>query len=177
MNRCKVSCVHGVANDWFSRWFSDFETGIPYADTSPVNWPSTGSFLLDSAQFFREEHRERWIRTVLSQIREQAPDVVVAHSMGSVLAIEALAQLTERPRLVLIGSPFHHHVLGPALELKARSLVNCESFWHDRDPIARHGRRTHFTSTQIWVSGSGDQHRAELYLDHPLVQAAIKDES
>lgn len=68
-----------------------------------LNWAKWGdfaddviSYLLDSAT------RKRCIRNLQETVKALEPDVVIAHSLGSVLACQALPTA---PRLIMVGSP------------------------------------------------------------------------
>jgi len=69
------------------------------------------SYLLDSAT------RKRCIRNLQETVRALEPDVVIAHSLGSVLACQALRGLPNTPRLVMVGSPLWFRPLRWLLKL------------------------------------------------------------
>ena len=57
------------------------------------------SYLLDSAT------RKRCIMELQEAIKTLKPDVIIAHSLGSVLASQALCGLPTAPKVIVIGSP------------------------------------------------------------------------
>jgi len=156
-------------------------------------WASGRALLGHLAQVSRYLQRDGLdvrIRTQMHEALAYGPSVVVAHSLGSVVALEALHEhVGTVPLLVTLGSPIAMstvvwHRLAPRPPRTPACVVRWLNFW-DRDDIVvarpRLDRRilpnehavapetTRVDSTGIWT------HTATKYLAQPVVATAISD--
>lgn len=127
--------------------------------------------------------------TVMSQVVEQlpgSPQVVVGHSLGSVVALEALgiAPDHKQPELfVTLGSPLRHQFIRNHLRASTRKIIRQRPFaWlnvHDHgDPVTASHSLDHrdFSGTlNLAVNNGSHEHDVDHYLRHPLVARLMAD--
>lgn len=156
-------------------------------------WASGRAMLGHLAQvshYLRRDGLDARIRAHVHEALAHGPTVVVAHSLGSVVAYEALHEQTEPvPLLVTLGSPLAMstvvwHRLVPRPPRTPKCVASWLNFW-DRDDIVvarpRLDRRilpsergitpqtARVNSAGIWT------HTATKYLAQPTVAASIAD--
>jgi len=124
------------------------------------------------------------MNTVLSCEEDPHLDIVIGHSMGQVMMIEAVKALSVDIPMISIGGPLSHPIWGKAL--RAVGLGKPDKRWHDipmlwnADDIvpAWHFWQTNpkgFHPIRIAVAGSfRNEHPMELYLRHPLLRTEIE---
>lgn len=134
----------------------------------------------------RADIRQSVIASVAAQLRTKRPRVLVAHSLGSVVAVDVLARLGEDAQpelLVTIGSPLRLDVVRKRLDaLSTEWLSRRRSIWlnlHDRGDLATGGKGLHHKRfpgvLNIAVSNGSHSHDADYYLRHPIAGQLIWD--
>lgn len=130
--------------------------------------------------------RQSVIASVAAQLRTKRPRVLVAHSLGSVVAVDVLARLGDESQpelLVTLGSPLRLDVVRKRLDaLSIEWLSRRRSIWlnlHDRGDIATGGKGLHHRRfpgvVNVAVSNGSHAHAADYYLRHPIVGQLIWD--
>ena len=155
-------------------------------------------FFQDAAAYFLDDKKRREIQArLINQIPKKGqPIVVIAHSLGSVIAFDVLSQLKERPAVelfVTVGSPLGIREVQDEIEHHGNRLIvpNGVSAWHnfaDRfDPIAldvtlqndftpNQGVSIHDTlirNTERGLLNLSDAHHSGGYLSHPEVRQVV----
>jgi hypothetical protein len=133
----------------------------------------------------RGEKRERSLATIRADIQE-GTKVVVAHSLGSVVAVDALASI--RPEcapelLVTIGSPLRYEALRERIDVATMQWVQGrETAWvnvHDRADVVTAGGSLppgHYPGViNVSVNNGEHYHSGDYYLRHEIVGALIWD--
>jgi hypothetical protein len=170
----------------------------------PISRAFLRAFLADVAAYLFDSDRRRQIRKrfaeLLAPVPKNRPLTIVAHSLGSVVAIEVLAKLgRERPlTLVTIGSPLGLREVQDFLDLPPEEppfdMPECIERWHNfSDPFdvvaLDHGLRGEFVAREeVVVDPLSDEivlndrsrrpigfnpHSAVGYLSHPKVRRAV----
>lgn len=176
------------------------ETG-PTASRSGRNWLARyflQSFFQDVAVYFLDTERRRAIQERLRAALAQAgqPAIIVAHSLGTVIAFETLSQMTpaiEVPLFVTVGSPLGLELLQDEIQAHGNALAVPAGVaaWHnfaDRwDPIAldrnlsddfaaTNGvaiQDTVVRNTERQLLNIWDAHHSGGYLAHPKVRDVV----
>jgi pimeloyl-ACP methyl ester carboxylesterase len=158
-----------------------------------VQWASGRALLGHLAQvsrYLRRDGLDTQIRARVHEALAHGPSVVVAHSLGSIVAFEALHEhASPLPLLVTLGSPLAMstvvwHRLAPRPPRTPACVARWLNFW-DRDDVvvarprldrrvlpSEHGvipETTRVDSTGIWT------HTATKYLAQPAVGRRIAD--
>lgn len=133
----------------------------------------------------REEGRGEAIRRV-SQKLQDSVDVVIAHSLGSIVTIDALARVADdsSPKLlVTIGSPLRFDAVREQLDVATSDWIRRRpATWinvHDRGDVVTAGgglpRRQYPGVINIAVNNGDHQHAGDYYLRHAIVGALVWD--
>lgn len=173
--------------------------GADAFNVTPIPWPSTGSAVGDGFGLFWDPRARQVAQGAVMQGLERflaqsdGRGVVVGHSFGSVLAPLAFRALGVRPRLVGIGSPATHPVIGRRLAwsgfLRASSARRPPpTTLQNRDDgicaLRILGARFSIESTAYgaeWIDvdaqpvGWAREHGADLYLSHPAALRLIEN--
>jgi len=133
----------------------------------------------------RREGRGETIRRVSEALRDSV-DVVIAHSLGSIVTIDALARVADgsSPQLlVTIGSPLRFDAVRERLDAATTDWINRRPVaWlniHDRGDVVTAGgglpRRQYPGVINIGVNNGDHQHAGDYYLRHAIVGALVWD--
>lgn len=173
----------------------------PTAARSGRNWLARyflQSFFQDVAVYFLDAERRRAIQDRLRAALAQAgqPAIIVAHSLGTVIAFETLSQMTpaiEVPLFVTVGSPLGLELLQDEIQAHGTELAvpagvaawrNFADRW---DPIALDRRLsddfaatdgvaiqdTVVRNTERQLLNIWDAHHSGGYLAHPKVRDVV----
>lgn len=188
----RLLAVHGVntsaSEPVASLWESILrEEGIA-CEMTDCRWPSTGDFVKDAAAFTLPQFREDAVESVVHGMQDFAAGgfgVVLAHSMGTVLALHAnrLAQI--KLPILCLASPLSNPAIAPALiaigfgRLPAEPVIH---IWNDDDPIPGGmlaDQPKCFQATRIAVADNeakafDSEHNVELYLRHTHTHNALR---
>jgi hypothetical protein len=139
-----------------------------------------------AARYFADENLRRTVRQRLAGVIGADTKVVVAHSMGTIVAYEALAEHPEWPVITLVttGSPlgndfvFNNLSPGPQRGLGAwpGSIATWANIAAVDDPVIDEphlARRFGERVADITVDNGRDAHRAEPYLNAAATGAVI----
>lgn len=191
--------VHGVAHDAeaqakFGDWWTSSirESAYSAIHTTPIRWGSTGSGPVDSSRILRDKtFREAAIADVRSGLRkwwleysEHPHKVIIAHSMGTVLASAALEGL--QVPLINIGSPITHPLYGTALSLVGLGKGRAFRTLQNRDdgicalgtPLGRWARsapgwNAEFVDVEAGPLPWPHEHPQDLYFKHPRFRQVL----
>lgn len=157
------------------------------ARTGPATWPYIERRLPEVASYLTNPRtRKAVLGLVVGRLRETRPRVVVAHSLGSLVAVEALAHLDEEDEpelLVTLGSPMRLD----SVYVKLNALTTAwperrGSAWvnlHDRADVATGSKgldHARFPGViNIAVSNGRHSHDAEHYLKHEVIGSLVWD--
>jgi len=190
----RLLAVHGIATGADAPVASQWRQTLAAAHAIQVpveecRWPSTGSAAGDCAALalspeFRMEALESVVHG-LADFAEEGHGVVLAHSMGTVLAVQAERMLRTGLPMVLMASPLSNPALHLALDgmglarPPSRRLVH---IWNNDDPIP--GARSavqpeYFEAVRIAVADNelGEisfEHDVRLYLRHVHTLTALE---
>lgn len=196
----QIAAVHGVntgpqeRRTFAESWERTLQAiGVP-CEVTPCPWPSMDSGIKDSLRILWDPwFRDGAVVLVRNAIKDwvketTGPRIVIAHSMGTPLALDALRDLRSPVPLLAIGSPMTHPIFGPRLELAGFGRA-----WNDRpqppaitnrdDGICalrwlgqrfiRRPKGFRVVEVEVEVEAGGEpkgwvrEHEAELYLRHP----------
>jgi hypothetical protein len=113
---------------------------------------------------------------IRGQLEAEQFDLILAHSMGTVLGLIPWQRLSYPCRFVGIGSPLTHPLIGPVLGrvLRDASPEKALFFQNPKDPIAAFGRIMISTPHAIVRKVEHDRgHDWAGYFEVPIVQSAI----
>lgn len=153
----------------------------------PVSWTSGDTFAGDGLALFLDKARAtKWSQQVCNGIDAALPDVVIGHSAGSVLLhglVHRSAVVTcQLAKIVTIGSPHTHPVIGPALRTVGWDPAPQVDLagWNMDDRICcwPSGKRTVLPGwREVQVAAPGQhprEHADEVYLTAPPFVAALR---
>ena len=196
------ACVPGLnqahGEDVADRFESLLGAGGIDAKCFGVPWYSTASFVGDVVEFSADPIRHFFgspqfrnqastaVRRRLRELVTNDPSVVVlAHSMGTPLAVLALRQLAAEgippPRTVFFGTPYGHPLHSAwlrALGFERTPPRRILSFWNRDDaivalpgidPVFPHWLDSVRVAVPNAAAAGQWEHDAEFYLTHPLV--------
>jgi hypothetical protein len=157
--------------DWFTRWF-------------------VRSFTPDVAAYFFDQEQRRQIQHRLRQWLDSGPGpfVVVAHSLGSIVAYDVLHEMGRKgagiPLWITVGSPLGIEEIQQRVR-RPLSVPAKVGHWHnfaarfdivsvDRSLADEYRPKSRITDHPITTTGILDNpHAVEGYLGHPEVRSAI----
>ncbi len=175
-------CVHGInygGEDYAASWQRALWRAGVVVRCVPAPWSSTGTIAGDLAGMcFSPGFRDRAVDEVRERIELVRPDLIIGHSAGQPVGIEAARLAGYTGPILTIGGPLSHPVYGRALRLvdmgehpipakvlhlwNADDGVCCSRLLGTRHP-------GWMAEARIAVAGFGGwvrEHPAELYLDH-----------
>jgi len=153
-----------------------------------VDFAAGTRFFAQARNYLTEETiRAQVLNRVLSKLPDSGPIVLVAHSLGSVIAADLLRRLPDTIEIVgmvTIGSPLANESFGvgnlrDVLREPPPHLAWWVSFWDGRDPVAA---RRGVSSAFPWMIdfrvntrelNPAASHQAVEYLSHDVVAEAI----
>lgn len=155
-----------------------------------VRWGSTGMVSGDVAAFTRPKFRadaNYKVERALRAFFEDGPGVVLAHSMGTVLALHANRKVQSDMPFICLASPLSNRALIGALKAVGYGQVpygRPYHFWNDDDPICGGSAAknpNYFDAVRIAVPdpevrkmNANSEHDVRLYLSHPHVLSALE---
>lgn len=187
----RILAVHGVATDAADPVGELWERELREAGVASVvteaRWPSTGGFAADSVALAGAQFRGAAVEAVTHAVQDFAAGgygIVLAHSMGTVLALHVERLLRTGLPIICLASPLSNPAIWPALHaigfgLKPREKVI--HLWNDDDPIpgGKFAQQPdYFLDTRIAVANNdndgGNEHNVALYLRHPHTHNALR---
>ena len=197
MTRPRVLAVHGIKTPTDEQygllWASAIHsvTGID-VEVTEARWASTGTVLGDLLKLLAVPGQLRGaVGDVARQIYlfdelgVEAPSVIIAHSMGQALALEAVRALRCTIPVVTLGGPLSHPVFAQALRTagiaRAPALTPVH-LWNRDDGVCASKlfgtRHPHWMAAhEVVVPGWGGyalEHPAERYLASPVATEILR---
>jgi len=193
----RIGIFHGIDTkpDFKYKHTSEAALGLPKIEVVELRWPSTGTISGDVWELMTsKEYREQCIAEATKNLnnalgRYGVLDVLVGHSMGQVMMIEAVKRVWPDgvgvlPPMLSIGGPMSHPLWGRSLRAVGlgkphKNWNKIAMGWNSDDIIpAWHGWQTNpagFDPFRIAIAGQGkNEHPMELYLGHPIVREKIR---
>ena len=188
----KILAIHGIntgADDPVAELWEHTlrDSGLP-CEVAEARWRSTGTVIGDVAAFSAPGYTLRTLEDVCDGLREFAytgGGVLLSHSMGTVLLIQAERLLRTGLPIVCLASPLSNPAIAKALMavgLGRPPPSRVIHLWNNDDSIPG-GKLAkqpgYFNDTRIAVAdndleGAESEHDVRLYLRHLHVHNAIK---
>lgn len=176
-----VGCIHGINTDPVGRslfagdWQATLHSAGVRVRCVPIPWSSYGSSPRDIAGLLTDTGN-RWSAEVMRHLDRVQPDIVIAHSGGTVLmnGRVSCSPVLGRVPVLAIGSPFGHGPFAAALNMagwKPLPLPVYE-FWNQDDPIAcavTHRTPKPWRSFEVKYPGHTNEHFDRFYLGSQVV--------
>lgn len=189
----RIACIHGVNHSAderrdFAGWWGEHLNSrmAEPVECTPITWPSMDSTVLDTMKIVTMPgFRSSLYVTILQQLEEwrgeYTRDVILAHSMGTVLGLSVWRKCFADIPFVGIGSPLTHPLWGPLLgpTLKGTASSNVPVlFQNPQDPVASLGGVMYTNPVRrharLVVSPHDHGHAWIGYLGNRSVQEAIR---
>lgn len=190
----RLLAVHGVSTPpdykYGFRWRRTLARQGLKVTMREGRWNSTGSFTGDTFFFTNPNYRMAALEDVckvMIDFEAGGGDIIIAHSMGTVL-VEAAARLCgiKIPTL-FIGTPLGNRVIRPALKVvglargRLRGAPKPISIWNADDPVVGFPFRQRVRSVrerELSVGGNSfgvaaEEHSASLYLSSLAARKAL----
>jgi len=188
----RIGIFHGIDTppDFHYKDLAEEAIGIEGIEVVELRWPSRGSIMGDiwglmTSKEYRKQCRSAATASLVGMNPVERVDLIIGHSMGNAMMIEAVKRLGLNIPMISIGNPLGHPIFGRALRSVNMGKVDQEwpiipNFWNSDDMVSSwHGWQDApggFESDRIAVVGSGrDEHPMELYLSHSKIRSAILD--
>ena len=188
----RILFVHGINQDpgepFDKLWVDELRgAGLPCEGVG-ARWPSTGSFIGDVIKFmtptFKADADEAVCHALLDFARAGG-GVVLSHSMGTVLAINAERLVRTGLQMVCLASPLSNPAVLQALLAIGYGREPAEPIihlWNDDDPIpgGKHAQQpSYFKASRIAVASNeakafASEHDVRAYLRHQHTVNALR---
>jgi len=188
----RLAAVHGINvgpdESVAPAWQSALRSRGMRADVTDIRWPSKGGFMSDAVAFVNPHFKAAADEAVVHGLQDFAhggPGIVVAHSMGTVLALNAERLLRTGLPILCLASPLSNPGIRPMLEAAGygqRPRATSIHVWNDDDPIPggkRAEQPSYFQAVRVAVADNeasefATEHAVTLYLRHPHTHAALR---
>jgi hypothetical protein len=187
-----VFAVHGINTPAEVPYAADWREALGFdCEVVEARWDSTGSVVGDVFKILlNKRERNKAVGAITSQLRDfverDGPKLLLAHSMGEPLLLEAVRRVQPDLPIATIGGPLSHPFFGNTLATvglrkptpgdaplrfwNRHDGVCCSRFLGARQPSWMNATRIAVAGDTGWVV----EHSAVLYLEHDNVRRAVR---